>query len=951
MQNNSNSRSNDENSSFEKNEKQLKIKVIIRDDMDNKPVSGLSVNLATHQDNKDLGMERTDNEGTCIFTLESKLIQNKCIINDLFVQVSNREGNIIYSSEVPIRLGSSIGELNILLAHDKLSQAKERVKQKIQVGPFQLDAEGVEKAEPQIVYDIATLLVGQKVSEDSIKRISDLSQDLLPDKQHSLCSTDILLTIEALIKLKKWPREVALKVDDILALRDSGFTEETYDCPNFKITYQTSGPAAVNPDTSSQDVVDPGSSPAITLTTLPAGSPPTYIKRICFWLERALASYVSAPFSMRNPAAGGRIPVVVNTAPFGSASPSGTFYLNNTLSPDILCAVTVHELFHMVQYQYGGSGSWLYSMQEGGAVFAEDTAADLMNRYLDEAATNFNGTGVLYNTNQDISGAGYKASLFWRYISEQQSSDLTEPFIGVETYRKLIEECSTPLGSWSTDDIKRAIRILPWYQDFYEFGYLDPTTKLDKTSSETTLGNYVLACYLKDLGTNIPDSRFDFIEDEENIYIDDALRPIIPSEPVQTTLASVTLAGNGNVTNSVSVNFASSVNSFGTRYYEVTIDPSVTNIDIQYTAGSGLASNLFQIVLIEGSIVRDIHRTDKLSYSKRIVNSRGGSNLSKLFLAVTGANSGGNFSISASSASPSPDVMVTRWHSVLRTEYEIDSKNWAWTWVSPDIWVDNNNDGIADDEVYFNYDNKLHIRLHNKGNVNASGIGVQFHYQDASGGLSPTAWLPVQNTAGVTQTLSGLSLAAGATDDWTVDWSPSPSGMSKHFCIRAIVSVPGDPNTDNKRVQSNFGNVVMRFAKATDITIVRRNPFDKPLVINRRVIPRLTPDFEVSIRDQLESGAVMLDPHEIQSDIFRIRHRNLKSYHSHKQNNTKCPCHEAISRLETTPDPNGYYKTDPRTLPPGLEGQPMLTIVHEVDGLPLGGVSFFVKVKDDDEEQ
>ena len=62
-----------------------------------------------------------------------------------------------------------------------------------------------------------------------------------------------------------------------------------------------------------------------------------------------------------------------------------------------------------------------------------------------------------------------------------------EPKIGVETYRKVIESCSA--GSYSTADVRAALRALPWYQDFYEFGYLD-AAKLDRTSSETTFGNY-----------------------------------------------------------------------------------------------------------------------------------------------------------------------------------------------------------------------------------------------------------------------------------------------------------------------------------------------------------------------------------------------------------------------------------------------------------------------------
>jgi len=136
------------------------------------------------------------------------------------------------------------------------------------------------------------------------------------------------------------------------------------------------------------------------------------------------------------------------------------------------------------------------------------------------------------------------------------------------------------------------------------------------------------------------------------------------------------------------------------------------------------------------------------------------------------------------------------------------------------------------------------FRLHNKGNANASGIQVEFHYQDASGGLSPSAWLPVQNKAGLTQLLTGLSLAIGASQDWTVNWSPSPSGASEHFCIRAVVTIPGDPNTDNKRVLSNFGKVKVKPGGFIDIALVRRHLYPVPKPVTLRVVPRLSPEFQ-----------------------------------------------------------------------------------------------------------
>lgn len=908
---------------------------VVRSDA-GQPLTGATVTLYADSPaaSEPLSQANTDDAG--LFTIDLSDVQHReC---DLRLGVIGKDGQVLITPDhTTVHLdGASIG-VDLTVPPDVLP-AEQPLRPTVRLGPLRADAQTVAEAEPEMALEAARVLIGQKVSADARKRVELLFPDvgLITKRVEPLCYTSVLEALDALIVRKRWPREVALSCDAILGNYDSSFAA-TYNCPNFSISYDTT---EVDSDTSAATVYEPGTSPPVAIGSLPAGGPPTYIKRVCFWLERALAAYTSPPFSMLNPAGAGRIPVVINTSPYGSASPSGTFYLNNALNADLMCAVAVHELFHMVQYMYGGpAGTWRQSVFEGGAVFAEDTAADRMNRYLDEAGTNFNGVGVLSNPNLSLDTASYKCSLFWRYISEQQSGDIVEPFIGVETYRRVLELCSA--GSYSAADVKQAIRELPWYQDFYEFGYLDPA-RLDRTSAETTLGNYALACRLKDLGVDVPDRRFEFIEDEENIYIDQ----VIPGAPSQSTLASVALAGTSTITPSTSAVWSGSVNKYAHRYYEAIIDPAVTNVQVDFTAGSGLTSRIFQIAQIDaGGTVRDIHRSDAGSYSKRITSDRGGVKLAKLVLVVTGADSAGTFNLSAAPAAPAPDVMVTRWHSAMKTEYEIDSFGWGWTWVSPDIWVDNDGNGVADSEVYFNYDNQLHIRLHNKGNATASGIGVQFYYQDAAPGLSNSAWLPVQNAGGITQTLAGLNLAAGLSNDFTVNWSPVPSGTSTHFCVRAVVSVPGDPNTDNKRVLSNFGNVRVPFRKFVDLTLVRRNILDLIGPVTTRVIPRLSPDFQIETRDLKRLDSVPLAPGDEAVDTLRLTHRKIESVFEHHHEDLDGG--EPRRFLAKAPDARGHYAADERTLPPGIAGRPMVTIVHEVDGVALGGVTYLVDIEHD----
>ena len=49
--------------------------------------------------------------------------------------------------------------------------------------------------------------------------------------------------------------------------------------------------------------------------------------------------------------------------------------------------------------------------------------------------------------------------------------------------------------------------------------------------------------------------------------------------------------------------------------------------------------------------------------------------------------------------------MITRWNSRVGTEYEVDPKGWAWAWISPDVMVDNDDDVMADTQVFFGQNN------------------------------------------------------------------------------------------------------------------------------------------------------------------------------------------------------------------------------------------------------
>lgn len=613
------------------------------------------------------------------------------------------------------------------------------------------------------------------------------------DPMCTLCGTERLHRINRLAELQGYadPAIIKQQVQDILAMGESGFATRTHVTPNFVISYQTDGAAAVENDQTALDVMEPGSNPPRLLERLPASNVPAYVRLVAFWLERSLQFYTAPPFALRNPAADRRLPAFINSAPFGSAQPSG-FFINNRLPAELVCAVAVHELFHMVQFTYDGDGAWRDGMIEGGATFAEDTVADLMNRYLDEAGVNFNGVGLLAEPNQSLfsSAARYKSSLFWRYLAEQRSRLVDEPTIGVDAYRRVIEECAE--NGYTTDSLKRAIRSLPFDAELCAFGN---ALGIDDApaSSETTLGNFALALYLKDLPTP-PDARFGFRENQENIHIDDVVRLVNPDAPSTTTLVQVKRQRE-RLTSSAGVVLNGHVEAMASRYLEVEIAADVEAVDVSFASAAAF-SGLVQVIAIEdGQCVRDIVRSDKRTYRYRLANQRNGRKLTTVTVVVTGGDRGGSMQVSLQAAAPAADVMITRWNSESGREYHTDPHGAAWTWVSPDLWFEPSTaDGFA-----------VKVRLHNKGGKVAENVSCVLAYRPGAEPDAAAPWLPLIDAGGRIARIEGERIEPGTAREFSLPWQPTQTSPDGIFTLRAQAACLDDANIDNNTAYSRLG--------------------------------------------------------------------------------------------------------------------------------------------------
>jgi len=107
--------------------------------------------------------------------------------------------------------------------------------------------------------------------------------------------------------------------------------------------------------------------------------------------------------------------------------------------------------------------------------------------------------------------------------------------------------------------------------------------------------------------------------------------------------------------------------------------------------------------------------------------------------------------------------------------------------AGPDIWVDNNSDGIMDNPVV-GISNRLYIRARNNGPGTASPVTSSLYFRNCATGLTfPTG-------ATFIGSVTGLSIPSGGTGIGWVPWTvPAPPATYGHWCLGGLVSSPTDP--------------------------------------------------------------------------------------------------------------------------------------------------------------
>ena len=242
------------------------------------PVRGVVVELVARGHGDDVLLKAvTDDKGGFVVVLYRPA-------GGLDMRIRTESGDVVHQVKVVDDFLLE-GELQLVVGvpgarrdlADPRRRARRRARRTVTVGSTDLDAAAL----GELTQDELRLIARAQVDRDVAKEVGDLLDRLSPDLNplrpgpRVLCSAPTWHTIDEIIRLKRWPRELVVEVDRILTMRDSGFATATHDCGNFSITYQTTGPAAVDSSTAALDVVDPGTTNVIHTIAAGGQCPPT----------------------------------------------------------------------------------------------------------------------------------------------------------------------------------------------------------------------------------------------------------------------------------------------------------------------------------------------------------------------------------------------------------------------------------------------------------------------------------------------------------------------------------------------------------------------------------------------------------------------------------------------------------------------------------------------------
>ena len=234
-------------------------------------------------------------------------------------------------------------------------------------------------------------------------------------------------------------------------------------------------------------------------------------------------------------------------------------------------------------------------------------------------------------------------------------------------------------------------------------------------------------------------------------------------------------------------------------------------------------------------------------------------------------------------------------------EYHVDSRNWAWTWVSPDLWFEH-----ADAPGSF----EVHVRLRNNGNADAQGISVDLEYRPGNTIDGVNEWFQLRDESQNLQRVLNANLAMHSSNEWILNWKPERESVDGTYSLRARVVAPGDPNLDDKSAVSTMG--IQMFGDQAFVDVLVSHSRTK-----HTFVPRLTEGSHVAF------GSHRGDPEAHESsggdtlNVCRVVRAHSDDW---------CPRPSTTDALEELPNSDGRYLAPSSSIPAPFDNVSAVTV-------------------------
>lgn len=876
---------------------------------------------------------------------------------EIYVKVFDGQGTLIHQTKRNIRKwGKDEKEMTMNL-EVTLTGGTNSSTATQWIGGFSVSKAAFSTLRPDHIWEWAKALKGLEAKPDALEKLRRLSPDLhtgfLSPGKECLEPYMYFLT-ESIVALGAQDSDLE-KVHNVFSL-PTGCTVRFYETLHFRIVYTT--------DPTCADAVSPSDSPAEEVrlyntsstligNTVAGNGVPTYIQRLGIWLEYGYQQLLKPPFSFKDPFRNGikfKVEVMDLGGSFGMTNwREYRIILSNTLDEQQQAGTPLHELFHRVQYEYtpvSGSGISRSFAFEGTARAIEDMVNDNLNRYLGQGADAMNGNSLPYQS--------YESALFWRYLQEQYSVKVEpadEPAIGVEVIRSYWER-SEMLKMANLGGIEQMLDSfdLHYWGKFNEFSFLEPGTQREIHHKESRFMNWLLANYLKDLDYPGKDPRFDYLEDNDAIQY---------TAYAGSTLGSPTLDFNDTLSSGGSISKDLRSYYLAGRYGEISIAPELNTVKVtlktQDIEGYEASDAAVTLATIDDNEVREVYRFFLKEPGESLTKLLNVQKVDRILIVFASQDTTVPYTswqttVTFSDISPTPDVMITHWNTKTGREEQLNPKSYSWTWTSPDLWVDNEDDGIPGSPIQEDFANHLYARVRNLGTADAENVQVKFYYQPLAMNPQDDKWKPLQNQNGQDSSLSLSTLKPGESFTGYVDWFV-PKGEGQFFTVKAVVASPLDISTDNKNAITHLMPISSNNAAGGELPITFScwlpqgvNPTWPGLEIH--AIPRSTP--RISLLKSAYNRVMDGVPDQVHNSNSgnKVRAEFKIPFLLNQDVPTSRPGSEMFLPVQLA-NSNKIRKNAPQTvetelLPPGAINHQMVTIIALWNNQLLGGITYLV---------